>query len=231
MAWRLAISLETLRSQINEAYPNRSKASDGTIGDTAHQAVPSDHNPNSEGVVCALDLTHDPSNGFNAHDLADHLRLHRHPQLKYIISYRRIADESTDWNWTRYDGDNPHDKHIHISVGKGPDGRSAPGTYDSNQPWDIGGNMPTVFNPDGSAATQAEYDDARDWKERGLAAEPYKRAVQASKAWGEANQNIDNIKPALDDLVQFKKDTLKLPTGDAQKLLIEFQQVIDKYKR
>lgn len=31
MAWRLAKSLETLRSQINEKYPNRNKISDGWI--------------------------------------------------------------------------------------------------------------------------------------------------------------------------------------------------------
>lgn len=31
MSWRLAKSLEVLRSQVNAAYPKRSKASDGTI--------------------------------------------------------------------------------------------------------------------------------------------------------------------------------------------------------
>ena len=59
MAWRLARSLETLRAQINALSPNRSKASDGTIGDAAHSARTSDHNPDGGGVVRALDLTHD----------------------------------------------------------------------------------------------------------------------------------------------------------------------------
>ena len=33
MAWRLAKSLEKLRSQVNAKHPKRSKASDGAIGD------------------------------------------------------------------------------------------------------------------------------------------------------------------------------------------------------
>ena len=33
MTWRLARSLEVLRDQINLAYPRRSKARDGTLGE------------------------------------------------------------------------------------------------------------------------------------------------------------------------------------------------------
>lgn len=46
MAWRLAGSLVTFRDQLNAAFPNRSKISDGFIGDAAHQAQgsASDHN-------------------------------------------------------------------------------------------------------------------------------------------------------------------------------------------
>jgi hypothetical protein len=66
MAPRIAKSLDVLRSQINKAHPNRSKVSDGWIGDTAHAARASDHNPNSGGVVTALDLTHDPAHGFDS---------------------------------------------------------------------------------------------------------------------------------------------------------------------
>jgi len=42
MSWRLARSLEPLRNEVNAAAPNRSKASDGTIGDTAHSSRASD---------------------------------------------------------------------------------------------------------------------------------------------------------------------------------------------
>lgn len=133
--WRLAFSLATLRSQLNTEYPNRSRASDGTIGDAAHQAVPSDHNPNAQGVVCAMDITHHPGY-LDAHALADRLIIHRHPNLKYIISNNRIAGAWTQWRWVRYAGSNPHDKHIHISVGVGEDGRSVQ-PYDDSTTWNI----------------------------------------------------------------------------------------------
>jgi hypothetical protein len=135
MAWRLAKSLETLRSQVNAAYPKRSKVSDGTIGDAAHQATPSDHNPNPNGVVTALDLTHDPANGFDAHKLAEHLRKYRHPNLRYVISNGRVAGYWTDWQWWPSTG---HTQHVHVSVGnhKVPDGKTTY-NYDSTQRWDI----------------------------------------------------------------------------------------------
>jgi hypothetical protein len=138
MSWRLANSLVKLRNQVNAAYPKRNKASDGTIGDTPHQAVASDHNPNFQGVVTALDLTHH-SGYFNAHALADRLIKYRHPNLEYVISNNRIAGPWTNWKWEKYSGSNPHTRHIHISVGDDrPDGQ-ARGNYDSTQAWNIKG--------------------------------------------------------------------------------------------
>lgn len=138
MAWRLANSLVKLRDQLNAAYPNRSKISDGTIGDAAHQASASDHNPNAAGVVCAMDITHSPQTGLDAHALADSLRVNRHPDLKYIISNRRIAGAWSNWAWQAYNGSNPHSSHIHVSVGRGNDGQSTP-PYDDTNDWAIGG--------------------------------------------------------------------------------------------
>ena len=140
MAWRLAKSLTTLRNQVNEAYPKRSKASDGTIGDSSHASRPSDHNPNSKGVVTALDLTHDPANGFDAHKLANTLIANRHPNLEYVISNKRIAGAWTNWRWQSYSGSNPHTKHIHVSVGDGRADGQALGNYDSTTKWNIGGS-------------------------------------------------------------------------------------------
>ena len=145
MSWRLANSLVRLRDQINKAYPSRNKASDGTIGDAAHAASASDHNPNAAGVVCAMDITHSPQTGFDAHALADRLRVNRHPDLKYIISNRRIAGAWTGWAWSPYNGLNPHSSHVHISVGRGNDGQSTP-PYDDTNDWSLGG---TVTPPKG----------------------------------------------------------------------------------
>lgn len=114
MNWRLAGSLVTLRGQINAMYPNRNKASDGTLGDAAHQKVASDHNPNPQGIVTALDLTHDP-NSLDIADLAQKLIQSRDSRIKYIIANRKIMIPP-NWNWQNYAGANPHTKHIHISV-------------------------------------------------------------------------------------------------------------------
>lgn len=135
---RIANSLGKLRDQVNAKWPNRSKASDGWIGDAAHAASASDHNPNRAGVVCALDITNSPQTGFDVHALADRLRINRHPNLKYIISNRRICGAWTGWNWWPYYGSNPHSSHAHFSVGVGNDGQSQP-PYDDTTAWNIGG--------------------------------------------------------------------------------------------
>lgn len=127
---RIAKSLDTLRAQINAAYPNRSKKSDGWIGDAAHAARKSDHNPNSAGVVQALDITHDPRNGPDAGKLAEFLIITRDSRIKYIISNGKIA-HSSDWKWVKYTGANAHTQHCHISVSNDP------GLYDDDRPWHI----------------------------------------------------------------------------------------------
>ena len=51
MSWTLAPALVQLRQELNARWPGRSKASDGTIGDAAHKARVSEHNPDADGVV------------------------------------------------------------------------------------------------------------------------------------------------------------------------------------
>lgn len=132
MAWRVAKSLEVLLAEINEIAPGRSKASDGSIGDTAHASGASDHNPNAAGVVCARDFTHDPGDGADMNVLSKRVVASGHPALKYVIWNRRIWQGS----WQPYYGSNPHDHHMHVSVGRGPDGRST-GPYDDTSPWGL----------------------------------------------------------------------------------------------
>src|SRR3982751_2047098 len=105
MAYRLAKSLETLRSQVNARWPTRSKASDGWIGDTAHATRKSDHNPNAAGVVQAFDVTHDPKSGCDAYKLAETLRTARDPRIKYVISNGRMfSAKVSPWTWRPYSG-------------------------------------------------------------------------------------------------------------------------------
>jgi len=141
--WRVAEALKALRDQINARFPNRSKSSDGTIGDLNHCPGTSDHCPNvmegRVGVVTALDITHDPAHGLDAGQLAETLRVNRDPRIKYIISNRRIAnfkslDGEPPFAWRDYNGPNPHTKHVHISVKPEKNGD---GGYDTTTTWDI----------------------------------------------------------------------------------------------
>lgn len=123
MAWREAKSLLHLRDQINAKWPGRDKSSDGTIGDASHSARESDHNPDTDGVVKALDITNDPKHGCVSEDIAEALRLSHDPRIKYVISNRKIAasyavNGEKAWEWRPYHGANPHNHHCHISVQK-----------------------------------------------------------------------------------------------------------------
>lgn len=128
-SWRVAPSLLTLLNQINAKYPGRNKAWDGTIGDDAHSTRKSDHNVDADGVVRALDVTHDPKTGLNSENLAECLRKGRDPRIRYIISNHKIAEAKNGFEWAKYEGKNPHDHHVHISA-QGPPGRDDPKMWD-----------------------------------------------------------------------------------------------------
>lgn len=144
-SWRLAYSLDQLRSEINARWPARNKASDGTIGDPAHAATASDHNPNPAGVVCALDITHDPTDGPDIETLGRQLAAHPHRDCKYVIFNRKIVSRNYQWAIRVYKGD-PHTNHIHVSVGTGPDGQSQQ-PYDDRIPW-LTATPPPLEEPD-----------------------------------------------------------------------------------
>lgn len=132
MTWRLAESLKVLREQVNLRWSKRSKDSDGSIGDEGHSSRTSDHNPNPDGVVCAIDITHDPKSGCDSYALAEVLRAGRDPRIKYIISNRKIASSDVDpWQWRPYHGANPHDHHVHISV------KADRAHYDNTGAWNL----------------------------------------------------------------------------------------------
>jgi len=124
----------TLRSQIDNRWPHRDKASDGWIGDTSHQATPSDHNPDPDtGVVRAIDVDRDLASGDRAamERLVGQLRRYcrdgkDNGRVSYVIFDGAIASKTYGWVWKPYNGTNPHDHHAHISYLEGGDHRGGP---------------------------------------------------------------------------------------------------------
>lgn len=119
--WRVPPSLRALFEQADEIAPNRSDASDGTIGNQEHQERKSDHNPDLSGDVLAGDLTDDVPAGIDARKLAETIRLRRDPRIKYVISEGQMFASYTTpkrraWEWGTYVGPNGHFKHVHVSI-------------------------------------------------------------------------------------------------------------------
>lgn len=136
MAWRTAKSLILLRAQIDALAPARSRASDGTIGDSAHAAHKSDHNPwvidGAVGVVTAIDITHDADGGCDAEQLVARLLESRDRRIKYIIwNHQIISATKQPWQPRAYPGTNPHTRHFHLSV------MPERALYDLEYPWSI----------------------------------------------------------------------------------------------
>lgn len=146
MAWRLARSLQTLRDQVNTLSPNRSKVSDGTIGDAEHASRSSDHNPwvkdGNTGIVTAIDITDDEGHGIDNWALGEALRRSKDRRIKYIIADGKIANAKSvtkggktyaAWAWSPYVGKNSHHHHVHVSV------QPEKALYDDTSRWPLDG--------------------------------------------------------------------------------------------
>jgi hypothetical protein len=131
-SWILVPCLVTLRSEFNALAPSRDKASDGSIGDTAHSQSSSDHNPDETGStpyedadstneVHAIDVDKDlRRSGWNMQKAVEIIvirhREGRDDRLQNVIYNRRIW--SRQWGWTArvYTGANTHTQHAHFSA-------------------------------------------------------------------------------------------------------------------
>ena len=120
MTPKLCKAGQQLRLQIDDSYPDRDRTSDGWIGDVRHSARTSDHNPDSKGIVRAIDIDRDLSGKKKPDlmpDLADQIRLcaKSDKRISYIIFDGKIASAKKSWRWRTYDGINKHTHHCHIS--------------------------------------------------------------------------------------------------------------------
>jgi hypothetical protein len=130
-SWILIAAGKALFAEFDRIAPSRDHASDGSIGDTAHQNEVSDHNPDETGSVPIHDADH--INEVHAIDVDDTLResdltmekcvqflLGRcrsgaEKRLRYIIYNRRIWSASSGWVQKTYTGASPHTEHAHFS--------------------------------------------------------------------------------------------------------------------
>lgn len=131
-SWTLTRGLQNLRAQVDAAFPDRDKTSDGTIGDAAHQAETSGHNPDdtagsrpewngdpdSTPEVRAWDMDSDlRAAPATAQQVVDHIRALPGvgSVLRYMIYNRHIYRASNGWAPEAYTGASAHTEHIHFS--------------------------------------------------------------------------------------------------------------------
>lgn len=156
--WRNCNASLTLVAEINALFPGRDKKSDGTIGDAAHAARTSDHNPwvivKGIGVVRARDIDKD---GIPLAQIFEYLRKlgeRKDPRLfpnGYLIYNEAITNPDFK-SWRKYTGSNPHKEHGHVSFSTVESG------FDSTAPWGIANNGNSNIVVDGGEMQKDERD-------------------------------------------------------------------------
>ncbi len=152
MGWILVASLVSLRNEFNALSPSRDKATDGSIGDAAHAAEPSDHNPDETGQgeredsdnideVHAIDVDKDLRKSGWSMTRAVNIIVDRHKRgldnrLEYVIWDRTIWSRNDGWTARDYEGSNPHTDHAHFSARYGS-GSGTGNPENSTAPWGL----------------------------------------------------------------------------------------------
>lgn len=116
MSWYTAPSARKFADQFAPDWPRRG-SKDGSVGDTAHGARVSDHNPDYKngGVVRAVDV--DIKGRDKAAMIAAAIR---DPRTRYLISDGRIWQNPAVYpgrgGWHKYNGSDGHYGHVHLSI-------------------------------------------------------------------------------------------------------------------
>lgn len=129
--WVSTKGVLNLLGQFNRAFPGRDKASDGRIGDLAHQQESaSSHNPDLTGAAewrdgdakneeRALDVDSNlRAAGVSMQDVIDHLRAlpGLSTVVRYMIYNRKIYRASNGWRAETYNGASAHTEHAHFTM-------------------------------------------------------------------------------------------------------------------
>lgn len=143
--WYKVKWIDPLFAAFNTAFPQRTKGSDGTIGDTAHQGETSGHNPDDTPGVRAERSDSDTRPEVRAADVTSDLRRAdggRTPmidvvgailatpadrnRLIYIICDGKIWRSANGWRQEIYTGTDRHYGHAHFSGDPASDENGAP---------------------------------------------------------------------------------------------------------
>ena len=116
--------------QATALFPKRKKLSDGLLPSLAHQKA----SPNSDhNTGLAVDLTHDPDNGVDCEIIFEKLK--EDNRINYLIFQGKIWSRTRRKEGNRkYNGSNPHNKHLHISIDRAYGNDTSPWFWWLNQP-------------------------------------------------------------------------------------------------
>lgn len=145
MSWLVVPCLLEGRDQMNARFPNRSKSSDGTIGDTSHKASASSHNPDrtsnpehadgdSLDEVRAIDFTTNLNDdaGVTMEQVVqkwiETLRNGGMWWVRYVIFNGRIWHRRDNFVTRTYTGSDKHTGHVHVTSDFTQDADSVTGT-------------------------------------------------------------------------------------------------------
>jgi Glycosyl hydrolases family 25 len=154
MAWTLIPAAKSLFKEFNLLAPKRDKASDGAVGNLAHQEGTSDHNPDETGntgsasdtdkinEVHAIDVDNSgpwptgKNMEWSVQTILSRCRAKTEKRLRYVIYNKRIWSASNGWKQAGYSGANPHDHHAHFSFVYGS-GSGASNPENDISPWGL----------------------------------------------------------------------------------------------
>jgi hypothetical protein len=185
MASRRLPAIIAFENEMNTAFPDRDRASDGEAGDARHAESVSNHNRDETGNTGSW-RDADKINEVHARDtdrdlrkkgwtmemvlaiLLDRVRRGIEKRITEIIFDGYIYTKARGWVKRKYSGSNPHDKHLHLSYAYGS-GSGQDNPENDTRPYGILAAVresekpvkPAVTDPRWSEmATKAEVKDA-----------------------------------------------------------------------
>lgn len=144
--WFLVTCLKQLRTEFDALSPNRDTGADGSIGDAAHQAEStSDHNPDSQGRVLAIDIDTTgpwPTAGgllTYVNYILGRCRSGAENRLEYVIYQGKIYSRNTSTPWSRqsYSGASQHFDHAHFSARHDHTGNTSGSSWGLTEEFDV----------------------------------------------------------------------------------------------